>query len=628
MLISIITASLNSGQTIRNCIESVKSQRFSDFEHIVCDGGSSDDTVDILRAHQADYPLKWTSGADTGIANALNKAFEMTRGRYVVAIQTDDILIAPDILEYIAHCITDERYDIYSYPVIRERPGLSPFLYRPIRIPGWYHFKLTIPHQGAFVHRRLFERIGGFREEFSIAMDYDFFYRAFAAKATLRFFSRPVSRMGGCGISSGRQVLLKRLEEEKQVQDLNEKSRLWRTAQKAFRLLYIPYKTRSLHRHRPPCVRAAAPPLRDKLDILVITKRQYTNKDLIDDRYGRIREIPLYLARREHRVSGICLSFRKRREGIYTDDGVRWKSVNAGVAIVPGVARFMRQAFQSLKTCDVLWACSDSLFGVIGYMLSRRLNKPFVFDLYDNFESFLLARFPVIKALYRHAVRKCDAVTVVSRPLIELVRSYGRSDGVHLIENAVDRKLFFAHDKVRCRLKFRLPQQARIIGTAGSLSKSRGIETLFKSFQMLALQHPDIHLALAGPRDAPIPAHPRIHDMGNLEYDQIPLFLSTLDIGIICNRKGPFGSYCFPQKAREMMACNVPLVAANVEGLQSLFLDHPDWLFRPMDPGHLAYVVENRFKDRSTDYGPVPTWSDMAGILEEVLLKHSDARKK
>jgi len=366
----------------------------------------------------------------------------------------------------------------------------------------------------------------------------------------------------------------------------------------------------------------------DHLRILVLTKRQYTNKDLINDHYGRIREIPLYLARKGHRVSGICLSFRQRQEGIHIDDGVHWKSVNAGVSIVPGLARFTRHTFQSLKTCDVLWACSDSLFGIIGYMLSRRVNKPLVFDLYDNFESFLLARFPVFKALYRHAVRKCDAVTVVSRPLVELVRSYGRSDGIHLIENAVDRKLFFAHDKVRCRSRFRLPQQARIIGTAGSLSKNRGIETLYKSFHMLALRHPDIHLALAGPRDAPIPAHPRIHDMGNLEYEQIPQFLSTLDVGIICNRKGAFGTYCFPQKAREMMACNVPLVAANVKGTQNLLLDHPDWLFRPMDPGHLSHVVENRFKDRLTDYGPVPTWWDMAGLLEDVLLKLTDSRKK
>jgi glycosyltransferase involved in cell wall biosynthesis len=364
------------------------------------------------------------------------------------------------------------------------------------------------------------------------------------------------------------------------------------------------------------------------LDLLVITKRQYTNKDLIDDRYGRIREIPLNLARKGYRVSGICLSFRHRPEGIHADEGVVWKSFNAGVSILPGLARFVRHSFQSLKTSDGLWACSDSLFGVIGYILSRWLDKPLIFDLYDNFEYFLSARLPVFKALYRHAVRQCDAVTVVSRPLLELVRSYGRSDGVYLIENAVDTRLFLAHDKARCRSRFRLPQQARMIGTAGSLSKSRGIQTLYQAFEMLAARHPDIHLALAGPRDTPVPDHPRIHDMGNLAYDQMPLFLNALDVGVICNRNGAFGDYCFPQKAREMMACDVPLVAARVAGMQSLLEDHPSWLFNPMDPAHLAHVIESRFKDRSTGYHPVPTWEDMAERLEAVLCRHRREVKK
>jgi glycosyltransferase involved in cell wall biosynthesis len=270
---------------------------------------------------------------------------------------------------------------------------------------------------------------------------------------------------------------------------------------------------------------------------------------------------------------------------------------------------------------DIIWACSDSLFGIMALWIGRQLGVPVVFDLYDNFESFLPARIPVLKALYRYAVRRCDAVTVVSEALLGLTRSYGRTDATHLIENAVDTNLFTQHDKGQCRSKVRLPQRARIIGTAGSLCKNRGIETLFESFKILAHQHLDIHLALAGPRDINIPAHPRIHDMGRLEYNEVPQFLSTLDVGIICNRKDAFGTYCFPQKAREMMACNVPLVAANVEGTRSLFSNHPEWLFTPDDPVHLAQVVESRLNNKTTDYGSVSTWSDMAGHLEKIFLK-------
>lgn len=247
MLISIITAALNSGRTIRACIESVGGQSFRDFEHIVCDGGSADDTVCILRSYPSGDRLRWTSGKDSGIANALNKALHMAQGRYVIVVQADDALIDPRTLEYVASAIGNERYDICSFPVIRERPGSASLLCRPIQFPGWYRFKFTIPHQGAFVHRRLFDRIGEFREELTIAMDYDFFYRALAAKASIRYFARPVSLMGGCGISSGRQALRKRLSEEKKVQELNETNPWWRVAQNAFRFVYVPYRT---HRHR------------------------------------------------------------------------------------------------------------------------------------------------------------------------------------------------------------------------------------------------------------------------------------------------------------------------------------------------------------------------------------------
>ena len=357
------------------------------------------------------------------------------------------------------------------------------------------------------------------------------------------------------------------------------------------------------------------------LNILVLTKRQYTNKDLIDDHYGRIREIPLCLARRGHRVSGICLSYRKRQEGIHTDDGVCWESVNTGVSLVPGLARFARKTFQSLKTCDVLWACSDSLFGVIGYILSRRLNKPLVFDLYDNFECFLLGRLPLFRALYRWVVRNCHAVTVASLPLRDLVRSYGRTKGVFVLENAVAPDVFHPLDKQACRSELKLPSTALLIGTAGALFRNRGIEVLFQSFHLLASKYGNLHLAVAGPRDVRIPAHPRIHDMGILEYQKIPKLFNALDIGIICNQAGAFGSYCFPQKAREMMASGLPIVAADVGSMKILFANHWNWLFQPESAGHLAETIENRMRDRGTDYGHTPTWSDAAGEIESIFMQ-------
>ena len=135
-----------------------------------------------------------------------------------------------------------DAFDIYSFPVIKEYPGRRPRSYMPIRLLWWHHFKTIFPHQGCFVHKRLFDRIGGFREEFSIALDYDFFYRALHSGASVRFGRKPVALMGGGGISSDLNLIRCRLWEERKVQQTNETHRIWRILQAFFHLAYDPYK--------------------------------------------------------------------------------------------------------------------------------------------------------------------------------------------------------------------------------------------------------------------------------------------------------------------------------------------------------------------------------------------------
>jgi len=269
---------------------------------------------------------------------------------------------------------------------------------------------------------------------------------------------------------------------------------------------------------------------------------------------------------------------------------------------------------------DVLWACSDSFYGIIGYWLSRRFHVPLVFDLYDNFEYFLAAKLPVIKQLYRWVLRNCDAVTCVSRPLSSLVRSYGRKGPLYVLENAVRKDMFKLLDKTLCRKKLNLPLNAHLIGTAGAIFRNRGISILLHAFQTLKPQYPDLHLVLAGPRDMEIPQLPRIIDLGILPLDQVPILLNALDVAVICNRDNDFGRYCFPQKAREIMACQVPVVAARVGSMEELLCDHPSWLYQPEDAGSLAKAISERLSDRTTDYGEIPDWSELSIQLERILL--------
>jgi len=357
------------------------------------------------------------------------------------------------------------------------------------------------------------------------------------------------------------------------------------------------------------------------MQILVLTKRQYMNKDLIDDRFGRFRELPLEMALKKHKVYGICLSYKKKEEKYIYDGPVEWQSINAGFLNIPGLLRFFRQAAELAPKVDAIWACSDSFYGIIGYMLSSKYRIPLVFDLYDNFEYFLMARLPIIKQLYRWAIRKSDAITCVSRPLARLVRSYGKKDRVNVIENAVRKDLFKPMDKKTCREALTLPQNARLVGTAGALERNRGIQFLFEAFDMLKTKYPDLHLVLAGPRNMHIPHNSRIHYLGILSLEKVPLFLNSLDVSIICNRENDFGRFCFPQKTREIMACDVPLISARVGSMAELFTNHSEWLYNPDDAPDLARVIENRMMNQKTDYQEVFSWSDAATKLETIFLE-------
>lgn len=354
------------------------------------------------------------------------------------------------------------------------------------------------------------------------------------------------------------------------------------------------------------------------LRILVLSKRQYTGKDLLDDRFGRLREIPFFLGQRGHHVHGVCLSYTRRSPGCIRDGEVLWKSINATPAKFPGLLQFIRQSHQQAIHMDAIWACSDSFYGIIGYFLSRKHRIPLVFDLYDNFEYFLAGRIPVLRQLYRWVLKKSDAVTCVSKPLARLVRSYGRDGPVYVIENAVRKDLFKPLDKQACRKELNLPRSALILGTAGALFRNRGIRTLFEAFERLRPKFPDLRLLIAGPRDIEIPREPGIIDLGVLPLEQVPLLLNALDVAVICNRENDFGRYCFPQKAREIMACHIPVVAARVGSMEELFGDHPTWLYDPDSAPSLARAAEGRLTEQEAGYGGVPDWSDSAVELERI----------
>ncbi len=238
---TIITASFNNKRTLEKTIMSLLSQFFRDFEHIVIDGGSNDQTVQLLENHKKTYNLKWISEPDEGIADALNKGLKLANGKYILIIHADDYLVSPKTLLLAYDVLKHPTWDIYSSPVWVERQK-KKIMFKPFPYLWWHHFKTIFPHQGCFVHKRVFDTIGGFNPKITIGMDYEFFYRALKHNVSIKFGKQPVAVMGGNGISNDRNLLQTRLNEEFCIQQANETNRVWKMIQLIYRKLYRPYK--------------------------------------------------------------------------------------------------------------------------------------------------------------------------------------------------------------------------------------------------------------------------------------------------------------------------------------------------------------------------------------------------
>ena len=99
-LISIITVVLNNEKYFQECLDSLHSQNYQNYEHIVVDGGSTDDTIKIIKKNEdkIDY---WISEKDKGIYDGFNKGMSLAKGEYVGFLNSDDIFYSNKTLNYV-----------------------------------------------------------------------------------------------------------------------------------------------------------------------------------------------------------------------------------------------------------------------------------------------------------------------------------------------------------------------------------------------------------------------------------------------------------------------------------------------------------------------------------------------
>lgn len=191
-LISIITVSYNAGGTIARALESVQSQTYDNMEHVIIDGGSTDNTLEIIHQYEnvIDY---WVSEPDKGIYDAMNKGIQSSRGDWLLFLGADDVLL--DSVHEFVSAITDSTAVYYGNVLHLSNNQLYDGEFNILKL-----IRRNIPHQGTFFPKNIFND-NLYDPTFPLLADYAFNLRMYS-KTKYVYLPIVFAKFNDKGISS------------------------------------------------------------------------------------------------------------------------------------------------------------------------------------------------------------------------------------------------------------------------------------------------------------------------------------------------------------------------------------------------------------------------------------------
>ena len=177
-LITIITATFNSEKYLEECFLSLHNQKFSDYEHIIIDGNSTDKTINIIKKYESKIAY-WCSSQDKGIYDAFNKGMQLARGKYIGFLNSDDQYTADAFLNLVKY-INDFPHKDFIFGAVQKHWGIL-YGYKPFKIHwswGFYSSHST----GFFIKREAAKLVGLYNLKYKYSSDYDYFYRMIVKK--------------------------------------------------------------------------------------------------------------------------------------------------------------------------------------------------------------------------------------------------------------------------------------------------------------------------------------------------------------------------------------------------------------------------------------------------------------
>lgn len=205
MKISIITATYNSAATVGDTLDCVREQLYHDIEHIIVDGRSSDNTLEIVSKFP--HVAKIISEKDKGIYDAMNKGIGMATGDVIGILNSDDMYTDSRVLSDVAEAFEDPRImTVYANLQYVHADNTSKVLRTwnsgPYREKNFYYGWMP-PHPTFFVRKEVYERAGLFNLDLRSAADYELMLRVLVKYGfSTHYISRVIVKMRAGGMSN------------------------------------------------------------------------------------------------------------------------------------------------------------------------------------------------------------------------------------------------------------------------------------------------------------------------------------------------------------------------------------------------------------------------------------------
>lgn len=204
--LSIITINYNNKNGLIKTFESINNQTWSDFEHIVIDGGSTDGGKELIEENsKVNY---WVSEKDSGVYNAMNKGIRKASGDYIIFMNSGDFFYDNNVLEKVLQQFTSDIDILYGDSVYFNDTGYRRIEVPPKKLTFSFFYSGGINHQAAFIKRKLFNDFFFYNEDYKICADWEFFIVAICLyNATYKHLEETICYYDFSGISANPENL-------------------------------------------------------------------------------------------------------------------------------------------------------------------------------------------------------------------------------------------------------------------------------------------------------------------------------------------------------------------------------------------------------------------------------------